>query len=79
MLEILPSVAECRRPRNTTARTTKVFATPDFPTFMEIAEAAEDNLIVLVGFLVDPHPPMPDLSLTRQEIGDLIGYFATLR
>jgi len=30
-------------------------------------------------FLSHPHPPMPDLSLTRAEIDDLIEYIATLR
>jgi mono/diheme cytochrome c family protein len=53
-------------------------ALADVPTFMEIARAAEDDFGVLEGFLVDPHPPMPDMSLTRQEIRDVIGYFATL-
>jgi mono/diheme cytochrome c family protein len=57
----------------------QVLATPDYPTFMQIAEATGDDLVVLEGFLMDPHPRMPDLSLTRQEIRDLIGYFATLR
>jgi mono/diheme cytochrome c family protein len=51
----------------------------DVPTFMEIASAAQDDFDVLEGFLIDPHPPMPDMSLTRQEIRDLIAYFATLR
>jgi mono/diheme cytochrome c family protein len=54
-------------------------ASADVPTFMEIAGAVEDDFDVIEGFLIDPHPPMPVMSLTRQEIRDLIAYFATLR
>lgn len=57
----------------------QALATPDVPSFMEIARNAEDDLSVIEGFLIDPHPPMPDLHLTREEIRDLIAYFATLR
>jgi hypothetical protein len=33
----------------------------------------------LRAFLSRPHGAMPDLSLTRAEIDDLIGYIETLR
>ena len=33
----------------------------------------------LRAFLSHPHGAMPDLSLTRQEINDLVGYIETLR
>jgi len=33
----------------------------------------------LRAFLSHPHGSMPDLSLTRAEIDDLIGYIVTLR
>jgi hypothetical protein len=29
-------------------------------------------------FLLDPHPKMPNMSLTRMEAGDLAAYIATL-
>jgi len=48
------------------------------PDFMTIARAGGD-LVWLEGFLADPHPPMPDLSLTRREIRDLRAYFTDLR
>ncbi len=35
------------------------------------------DAIVLV--LIKPHAPMPDLSLTRQEIGDVLSFLETLR
>jgi len=48
------------------------------PSFQTIARS---NMTVdqLRAFLSHPHGPMPDLSLTRAEIDDLIGYIATLR
>jgi mono/diheme cytochrome c family protein len=54
-------------------------ASADVPTFMEIARSVDGDFAVIEGFLIDPHPPMPDMSLTRQEIRDVIAYFATLR
>jgi cytochrome c len=30
------------------------------------------------GWLADPHPPMPDLDLTRQEIEDIVAYLESL-
>jgi mono/diheme cytochrome c family protein len=32
----------------------------------------------LTIFLADPHPKMPDMALTRQEIADIIAYMKTL-
>lgn len=54
-------------------------ASADVPTFMEIARGAGNDFSVLEGFMIDPHPPMPDMSLTRDEIRDVISYIATLR
>jgi hypothetical protein len=33
----------------------------------------------LSGFLAEPHPPMPNFNLTRQEIQDLVAYFESFR
>ena len=49
------------------------------PTFMEIARRSNGELSFLEGFLADPHPVMPDMSLTRQEIKSLVAYIGTLR
>ena len=54
-------------------------AVEGIPSFMAVARAADRDVDVLAGFLVDPHPPMPDLSLTRQEIQDVLAYIASLR
>jgi hypothetical protein len=29
-------------------------------------------------WLIDPHPPMPNLHLSRQEIDDIIAYLSSL-
>lgn len=54
-------------------------ATTDAPTFRSIAQRSPEAIDALAGFLMDPHPPMPDFSLTREEIRDLLAYFASLR
>jgi mono/diheme cytochrome c family protein len=54
-------------------------ATTEAPAFASIARRSPDEVSALAGFLADPHPPMPDLSLTRQEIRDLLAYIASLK
>lgn len=49
------------------------------PTFASIAETAADRQDDLRAWLADPHPPMPNLDLTRQEIDDLLAYIESLR
>ena len=47
---------------------------PSFPTIARTRTPEQ-----LRAFLSHPHGAMPDLSLTRAEIEDLIGYIETLR
>ena len=56
-------------------------ASADVPSFMTIAQmrATPSALAALEGFLADPHPVMPDMSLTRQEIRDLVAYIGSLK
>lgn len=56
-------------------------ASADAPSFMTIAQmrATPSALVALEGFLADPHPVMPDMSLTRQEIRDLVAYIGSLK
>jgi cytochrome c len=49
------------------------------PPFATIARRSPDAVGALTAFLMNPHPPMPDMSLTRAEIRDLLAYIATLR
>jgi cytochrome c len=48
------------------------------PTFRQVARSGLTADHVR-AFLLHPHGSMPDLSLTRREIDDLIDYIATLR
>lgn len=54
-------------------------AVADVPTFQSIAQRSESEIEALESFLADPHPPMPDMSLTRNEIRDLLAYIKALR
>ena len=48
------------------------------PTFASIAETAAERTDDLRAWLADPHPPMPNLDLTRYEIDDLLAYIESL-
>ena len=48
------------------------------PPFAVIAETAADRSDDLHAWLADPHPPMPNLDLTRIEIDDLLAYIESL-
>jgi mono/diheme cytochrome c family protein len=52
--------------------------TTDAPPFATIARAAGFNRERLAFFLLDPHPKMPTMSLSRSEATDLADYIATL-
>ena len=54
--------------------------TTEAPPFPSIAMKYPDDEghEALRAFLSDPHPLMPDMSLTRQEILDLIAYIDSL-
>ena len=49
----------------------------DVPTFAAISQEWGENVQELKSFLVDPHPVMPNFSLTRSEIDDLLAYIKT--
>ena len=50
-------------------------AGPAFPSLLADGERTADEIR---GWLVDPHPPMPNLALTRQEIEDVVAYLQNL-
>lgn len=52
-------------------------ANSDAPSFASVAHKIKSSK-VLAAFLSDPHPKMPDMSLTRDEIADIVAYIATL-
>lgn len=49
------------------------------PTFAQIARMPSTTALSLSAFLQTPHPPMPDLVLTRREIADVVSYILSLR
>ncbi|NBS35202.1 MAG: cytochrome c [Methylocystaceae bacterium] len=49
----------------------------DAPSFSDIARRRADKE-ALARFLIDPHPPMPDMHLSRQEIDDIVSYIRSL-
>ena len=54
-------------------------ASADVAPFASIAKRREFDAAQLALFLLDPHPKMPNLSLTRVEAADLAAYIATLK
>lgn len=46
------------------------------PPFSAIASRQDFDAGKLALFLLDPHPKMPDMSLTRAEAADLAAYIA---
>ena len=49
-------------------------AKADVPTFREIAKRRQASSVPLEQFLMNPHPVMPDMQLTRAEVADLAAY-----
>jgi mono/diheme cytochrome c family protein len=52
-------------------------ATAAVPTFAEIARRRDFNAAQLALFLLNPHPVMPNMALTRKEAADLAAYIGT--
>ena len=50
----------------------------DVPPFAAIASSESLTPEGLAAFLADPHPVMPNLSLSRAEIADIVAYIETL-
>ena len=53
-------------------------ASADVPSFASIAAQPGFNAARLALFLLDPHPKMPNMSLTRAEAADLAAYIGRL-
>jgi cytochrome c len=51
----------------------------DVPSFEEIANMPNQTAEAIAGRIVVPHPPMPTITLTREEIGDVAAYIMSLR
>jgi mono/diheme cytochrome c family protein len=53
-------------------------AMTEAPPFASIANRPDFDTNRLAFFLLDPHPKMPNMSLTRTEAGDIAAYIASL-
>jgi cytochrome c len=51
----------------------------DVPSFARIARVPGQTAQSIAGAIVVPHPPMPQIQLTREEIGDIAAYILTLK
>lgn len=49
------------------------------PSFASIAQRADFSVEKLASFLLEPHPKMPNMSLSRDEAQDIAAYIATQR
>jgi hypothetical protein len=49
------------------------------PPFESIAKRPDFDAAKIAVFLLDPHPKMPDMSLTRNEAVDLAAFIGTLK
>ena len=51
----------------------------DVPSFVAIANKPGQTAEAISGRIVVPHPPTPQIHLTRDEIADLAAYILSLR
>jgi len=51
----------------------------DVPSFVAIANKPGQSAESIAGRIVVPHPPMPQIHLSRNEIADLAAYILSLR
>ena len=49
------------------------------PSFDAIANRPDQTIDRIFKVIIQPHAPMPDMHLTRTEIGNIIAYLDTLR
>jgi len=49
------------------------------PTFGQIANYPMRSKLSIAAWLTDPHPPMPKLSLSKDEIDNLVAYIETMK
>lgn len=56
----------------------QVQATADAPPFATIARMPGFSVEKLTYFLLEPHPKMPSMALTRADAADLAAYIGTL-
>lgn len=53
-------------------------ATDNAPPFSAVAKTNKENPAWIRGWLMNPHPPMPNISLSRQQIDSIVAYLSSL-
>jgi mono/diheme cytochrome c family protein len=51
----------------------------DVPSFTAIAKIPGWNAGKVEGFILNPHPPMPQVQLTASELTDIAAYIVSLK
>ena len=69
---VMRSCISCHAPEGTRA------ATDGAPPLSFVAKDNRKNPAWVRGWLMDPHPPMPGIMLSRKQIDDIIAYLNTL-
>jgi mono/diheme cytochrome c family protein len=54
-------------------------ATTEAPPFAVVAKRSDFDAAKIAFFLLDPHPKMPNMELSRDEASDIAAYIKTLR
>jgi mono/diheme cytochrome c family protein len=53
--------------------------TTQAPPFSEVAQRPHIDAPMVAFFLMNPHPKMPDMSLSRTEAADIAAYIVSLK
>ena len=53
-------------------------AADNAPPFSTVAKTHKERPVWIRGWLMSPHPPMPNISLSRQQIDDIVAYLSSL-
>jgi mono/diheme cytochrome c family protein len=69
---VMRSCTSCHAPEATTS------ATDGAPPLSYISKDIKERPAFIRGWLMDPHPPMPGIMLSRQQIDDIIAYLNSL-
>jgi mono/diheme cytochrome c family protein len=69
---VLNSCTACHAPMGTT------HASDQAPPLSFLAHDNKSHPEWVHAWLMDPHPPMPEIMLSRQQIADVMAYLATL-
>lgn len=69
---VLNSCTACHAPMGAT------HATDGVPPLSFLAKDNKADPRWVRGWLMDPHPPMPGIMLSRQQVADVLAYLSTL-